>query len=170
MTMASSDPPQNELHGEPEIQKGDPELRKIVVLSLISVCSVAVIGVVLLEDHLGSIELLAMTSPTGAALALARVAQWFFFAIGAGALLGAFWMGWLSVRILRSDRYPPAGARTIRDMRVLRGGPARFRAWLGLVFALLFLLAGLVVPKRAEQALGRVLSNVLELQPVGLED
>lgn len=153
-----------------EIQKADPELRKIVVLSLVIVCTAAVIGVVLLEDHLGELELLAMSSPTDAAEALARIARWFFLAIGAGALLGTGWMSWLSIRILRSDRYPPEGARTIRDMRVLRGRAARARAWLGLLFALLFLIAGLVVPQRAEEALDRVLSTVLELQPVGLDE
>ena len=153
-----------------EVHRADPEFRKIVVLSLVIVCTGAVIGLVLLDHHLQDLEVMALTDSAAAAVALQEAARWLFRVMAAGAVLAALYMVTLSIRILKSGRYPPEGSRTIRDIEVSRGTPAKLRAVLGLLFALSFLVAGFLIPRVAENALSKVLRTAIEIQPDSFSD
>jgi hypothetical protein len=54
--------------------------------------------------------------------------------------------------------------RVIRDTRVAQGLRARLHGWIGLALALLILLAGVLVPLRADRTLRGVLDG--RLQPI----
>jgi hypothetical protein len=80
-------------------------------------------------------------------------ARWIGAGVVAGLWLSAGALAWISWRfaraILRDDRFPPADARTIRPVRILRGPAARQRArWLqaiALLLSLIALLGGVLV-------------------------
>lgn len=148
-----------------EIQPADPEFRKIVVLSLTIVGSFAVVAAVLLEHHLGNLQILGMSSVADAAEGMRFAARSVFAIIALGATLAAAYMGWLSMRIYRSERFPPPGGRVIADTRILRGAAAKRYATMGFITVALFLLAAVLIPWRGEQAVDRALAGLTVAQP-----
>jgi hypothetical protein len=70
--------------------------------------------------------------------AIARVAQVRWLTLGSVvvAVLASISLAVSAVRAVRADRFPPPGARVLRDTPVLHGAPARNRAYLLLAAAL----------------------------------
>jgi len=149
---------------EGEIQKADPEHRKRVLGVLVVVALAGVLGLAELEGHLRRLEAVARSTPHQAMASALLASRLFLGAVAAGAVCVAAFLGHRSWRTVRSGRHPPPGVRVIRDTRVVRGRRARLHGWIGLGLALLILLAGVLVPWRADRTLRGVLDG--RLQPI----
>jgi hypothetical protein len=130
---------------EAEVVRGDPALRRRVLLAGPFVLALGVVALATAPRASRLLILWLQQAPDSgrhAVLAMLGFAAPFTL------------MAWLvgveaarrSVQTLRACRFPPPGMRVMRDTPVLRGRPARFLGMLGLVLGAMLLTAGSVLP------------------------
>jgi hypothetical protein len=116
----------------PEIQPADPGARR---RALIGAGVIAVLGwaaYFALQDWLAHIR---GPDPARVREALEDALIWGSWAASLPVAAFAAWLWRLGVRVARAERYPPPGAKVIRDTPVLHGEQARLRAVLFRVLA-----------------------------------
>lgn len=130
-----------------EIIPADPALRRRAV---VAAAMLALAGAGLLAwahlylDRAGARGRAGVTPPTIEELRVlvAVVGAVLFF----GLCAIATWAALLSAAILRAGAFPPPGARVLRPTRRLTGEPARARAYVGFVCALVCLAGAVTLP------------------------
>ncbi len=150
----------------PQIQQADEKLRIRWLVGLTVLATIGAVCILRLDDYLSELHtLVAAAQPDAPERAKAAV-RWVLTAIvGAGSLFSLY-LGWLSWRIVSSERYPPPGSRVLSDTRILSGAPARHRGLAGLLMAALTLLLTLAVAARAHRVFNRLLTPALRPTPV----
>ena len=93
------------------------------------------------------------------------VSDGLLLALGIGMVGFGVYLLLLALRVLRTRRYPPPGMRVISDTKILEDGAARVYGGTLLVLSLAILVAGVVVPWKAQQKVEQVLSISLEPTP-----
>jgi hypothetical protein len=125
-----------------EVQHADPRTRRATI-AYVAVGTVVAAGALLLfESYRQSIlSWLSGTSPQTqiGVICLALIV------LCAPMLLIAAWTWRYGVRVLRTNRHPPEGARLVRDTTVARGAAARRYGRLYQSLATLFVLAALFI-------------------------
>ncbi len=142
----------------PEIQPADPRLRLRFLLAMILIAAIGAAGILSLDDYLTRLHALVIARQTEAVAQAHRAIQAVLALIATGGTLLSVYLGSISWRALRSERFPPPGARVISDTRILHGAEARRRGQAGLALALLTLMATVVVVASAHRAFGRLLA------------
>ncbi|MEM8961902.1 MAG: hypothetical protein AAGD38_10500 [Acidobacteriota bacterium] len=142
------------------ILRAHPWSRRIVLASLIVFAGLGAAGLHLFQVYLDDLTRLANHDTAAAARALADLARWIFLPAGAlFALLGAY-LGWLAFRSLRAGMFPPRGTLVVKDTPILSGPPARLRAWVLLVIAILCLVVAVFVPLQALGTTERLIERI----------
>lgn len=119
-----------------QIVRADPQLRR-------SVAKWAVLGMIgfgglfsWIAIRLGGIEELAAVDGQAAIEQLRSAARWAAGSIVVVGLPFGAWFAWFGIRVLRHAQFPPPKMRVLKDMRILRGSPARWRGGIALVLGL----------------------------------
>src|SRR5689334_1869477 len=114
-----------------EIQQADPRARR------------AAIGCIAVGTILGAAAISLFESYRQSLFTRVGVVCLLLIALCTPMFLFAAWMWRYSVRIVRTNRHPPEGARLLRDTPVVRGATARRYGLLYKGLAVLFALAAL---------------------------
>ena len=151
-----------EVQREAEVQRADPRLRVRVLLCMMLVAALGAAAILYLDAYLTELHTLVFEAKPEA-LDRARHAVFALLAlIAAGGALFSLYLGRISWRTLRSERYPPPGTRVISDTEVHRGLEARRRGQAGLVLAALTLVLTMTIVSRAHRAFDQMLSPPLK--------
>ncbi len=153
----------------PEIQPADAGFRVRVLLAMTLLAAIGAAGLLYLDAYLDDLD----SGGTGRLLAAERAlaaVRWFLALMAAGGMLLGLYLGWISWRTLRSERFPPPGARVLSDTRVLRGRQARRRGQAGLVLAAATLLLTVFVALSADRLFARLLDTSLKPTPFDLPE
>ena len=164
--MSAEQPSSSSADLAPEIQPGDPRLRRQVLFVLGAVCLLTVAGVLLLERRLAELQEIAGWDVERAANGMYDLAEPLIRGIGMGAVLLGLWCLWTAARILRSARFPAPGTRVLRDTPILRGTKARRRGLGALILGLVLLGLGLWYPPRALARVERTLIHAITMRPM----
>lgn len=150
---------------DPAIQPADLGLRRKVLGALALVALVGCYGVVRLEAYFQKVQLLAKSDLVQAAEKAQRVSDVLFLVLAVGMVVFGGYLLRLSLRVLKTRRFPPPGTRVISDTKVLQGKVARIYGGTLLVLSLAILVAAVVVPWTAAQKVQKVLTITLEPTP-----
>ncbi len=147
---------------EPEIQHADERLRTRWLILLTLTAALGAAGILRLDDYLTELHTVAAGAQPAAMVKARYAARAILALIAVGGVLFSFYLGWISWRVLRHERYPPPGAQVLSDTRIYRGRSARRRGQAGLALAVLTLLLTLGVVARANRVFGRLLEVTLK--------
>ncbi len=145
-----------------EIQKADPRLRLRILILLTVVAAFGALGILYLHAYLARLHDLGPHLQPLAATRTVRAAHVFLAVLTGGALGLGLYLGWISRRVLASQRFPPPGHRVISDTRVRRGRQARRVGLCGLAFAALTVLLTAAVVWQANRLFGQLLDASLK--------
>jgi hypothetical protein len=126
-----------------EVERADPRVRRIVLLVVAFGSAAGLFLISVGESQLPALERWITADRALFVERMRTVAAAMSVAFAAPTLLTAAYCWRLASRIVRGDRFPPAGTRIIHDVRVLRGAPARRRARALRALAIVFALATL---------------------------
>jgi len=143
----------------PEIIPADKRQRRLAMLAAVVVSVAGVAMIFVLRGYLGELEGLAKEHPHEAARKALRLTG-IVAVVGGLSFVGAGWWLWrLGRRINLSGRFPPPGAKVVRDTRVRTGGQARAVANLAQLAAFGCIVAGTIgtwyLYRLAVEVLGR---------------
>ncbi|MFP4031305.1 MAG: hypothetical protein ACLFRG_02050 [Desulfococcaceae bacterium] len=129
-----------------QVLSADPRYRRnLLWLALVLV----LVGAAIIFWFQGIIDQIVVLAETDPAAAVQRT-HWVFTTLmgcfGFGLLALGICLFQLGIRILRSGRMPPPGTRAIRDVPIRTGAQAVRRGRLLLALAVVFALAGTIVP------------------------
>lgn len=131
------------------VLKADPEYRrKVILLYAVAI----VLGYIIIQWGLPAFDsFLKQKSPAEALHVLMVSVSVLFLSI----LPWSVYMFRYAQRILKTGKYPPAGAKVIRDTEILEGEPAHRKAYviivLSLFLAMIALFGALYFPNRLNQ-------------------
>lgn len=131
---------------EHEIQSADPAARKKALLLVAVVAGVGAVVVWAFESAFTRIEGTMADNPIEAVANMVSTIRILAAMVAILTMTIAIWLALLSARILKAERFPPPGMAVIRDVRIIRGAPARIRAWIGFVVAGLCGVGSIVLP------------------------
>ncbi len=151
----------------PEIQPADARLRIRVLLAMTLLAAAGTAGLLVLDGYLDKLDSGGTGKPLAAERALA-VVRWFLALMAAGGVMLGLYLGWISWRTLRSERFPPPGVRVISDTRIRRGREARRHGQAGLALAAATLLLTVFVALRAHRLFASLLDTSLKPTPFDL--
>ena len=155
---------------EPEFQPADQRLRiRLLILSML-LAALGAIGLLALDHYLTGLQALAAEARPLAAAKVGQVVRAILALLAAGGVGLSLYLGRTSWRTLRSERYPPPGARVLSDTRIRRGRPARHRGQAGLALAALTLLLTVAIAWRANQVFSRLLDPTLKPTPIDFKE
>jgi hypothetical protein len=121
-----------------EIQRADPATRRRALLAAVVIALAGWAAFFVLQDWLAGLE---DADPVRVRRALESAMIWASWAACAPVAVLALWLWRAGGRVGRAGRYPPPGAKVIRDTPVVHGDAARLRATalkaLGLLLGLL---------------------------------
>ena len=124
-----------------KIIRADAKLRRRAIWLTVLLGLGGLIGLAFLHNHLQGIDDLAGEDREAAVAGVARLSVGMAWMVGLSSVGIGIWFLWLAQRVRRSRRFPPPGARVIRDTKVRTGLDARdiatIFAAVGLVTALL---------------------------------
>lgn len=126
-----------------EMLRADPAVRRAAILAVIAAIAIGVVALGYLQPLFDR----ARTGPATAsdvAFAAVLLRTCGIATLAFGAAVDSF-LALSAIRILRSGRFPPPGARVIRDTRILQGAAARRVALVHLLLGTVFLAAGFVL-------------------------
>lgn len=146
-----------------DIQAADPKLRRQVLGGLTLFVMLASFAVVRLDAYLVGLQALAKNDISAAAEKIQHLSAWLLAGLGVVTVLFGLYLVSIALRVLTSQRYPPPGMRMINDTKVLRGRNAKVYGSVALCLALAILVAGVIIPWKAQSKLDRVLA--ISLQP-----
>jgi cytochrome bd-type quinol oxidase subunit 1 len=133
-------------NGSEEIQKASPsERRKVVILVLI----IGVLGFAAtlgIEEYLEGVLELSKEEPHRAIAKLGVALKLTAGVTSLSLILLAAWIARLSLKTHKSGRFPPPGAKVIRDTKVVLGPRAHRRARVGFFLAAAAVAGAAVVP------------------------
>lgn len=151
--------------GAPSIQKADRRLRIQLLLFLV-VMTVAGAGAILvMERYLSRMTDAATNEPERAAREIFDLLRLFMLAAGIGMLVLCGSIARFSMKVIAEARFPPSGARVVRDTPILTGQKARLRGWGGVVAAVIMLVLGLALPWLPDLLLRPLMRGALEAPP-----
>ena len=107
-----------------EIQRADRRLRMLLVLAFVGAVAVGAVGLSVFEGWLDEVRQLA---PADARRALRSAFLWVAGGAFATSLLPGVYLWRFGSRTRSAARFPPPGARVIRDTAILQGDAARRR-------------------------------------------
>lgn len=151
----------------PEVQRADPRLRFRWLVLLTLAAALGAAGILRLDDYLTDLHVVAVEAQPAAAEKVRFAVRAILTLIAGGGVLFSLYLGWISWRTLRHERYPPPGARVLSDTRIYRGQPARRRGQAGLALAALTLVLTLAVVARTQRVFDRLLNT--DLKPTRVE-
>ena len=146
----------------PEIQRADERLRIRLLILLTIVAVLGAAGLLGLENYFAEFHNLTVEAQPAAAVKAERVVRAILVVMATGGVLFSLYLGRISWRTVRSERYPPPGARVLSDTEIRHGRQARRRGQAGLALALLTLLLTVAVVVRANSILGSMLDTTLK--------
>jgi hypothetical protein len=152
-----------------EIQPADPRLRTRWLVLLTLAAALGAIGLLSLDGYLKELHGLASQSPAAAATQARGFARAILAAIAAGGVLLSLVLARDSWRTLRTERYPPPGARVLSDTRIRHGRAARRRGQAGLALSVLTLLLTVFIVARAHRVFSHLLETRLKPTPINFE-
>jgi hypothetical protein len=123
----------------PGIQRADPGARRRALLLAVAIGAAGWAAFFVLQEWLADLQ---TKDPAIAREALEDAMIWGTWAATLPVLVFATWLWLLGARVRRAERYPPPGAKVIRDTPVLTGREARSRGALLQVFALILGVCG----------------------------
>ncbi len=153
-----------------DIQAADPKLRRLVLGALTGLIVLASLAVVRLDAYFTSLQSLAKNDVTAAAEKIQQLSNWLLIGLGVVTVLFGLYLVSIALRVLTHQRYPPPGMRVINDTKVLRGRNAKVYGGVALCLALAVLVAGVVIPWKAQDKLDRVLAIGLQPTPQTPQD
>ncbi len=131
---------------EDEIQRADPAARKKALFLVLILAGVGVVVLWALDSAFTRVQEDVDLNPAEAVSLMVSIVRILAAMIAISAMGMAVWVWLLSSRILKAGRFPPPGTALVRDVRILRGAPARMRARLGFIAAGLCAVGGIVLP------------------------
>lgn len=108
-----------------EVQRADPAARRRALIAAVAIALAGWAAVFAMQDW---IEDLRGADPGRMRRSLESAMLWGSWAVCLPTGAFAFWLWRLGARVTDADRYPPPGAKVIRDTPVVHGGAARLRA------------------------------------------
>lgn len=121
-----------------EIHKADAGFRKKLIYTIGFIAVVAAVTSYMVTGYVEEMKSLAVKEPE---LAFKKLVFLFRVITSSGAIVGSvFGVYFISigVRVYRARRYPPPGARVVRDTRVLRGKQAQAMSVVMIVLSAFF--------------------------------
>jgi hypothetical protein len=139
-----------------EIEKANPSERRKVLLLLVAVGACGIAAILGIQWYIGQVLELNKEDPEAAFRKLSFVAKLVAVVISMSLILFAAWLGRLSRKVYRSGRFPPPGAKVVRDTRIVTGPSAKIRAGIGFALAAITGAAALLVPVFVWRLLSRL--------------
>jgi hypothetical protein len=116
----------------PEIQLADPVARRRAFVILVAIAAIGWAAFFVLQEWLAGLR---GGNPAETRRALEKAMIWGSWAVCLPVAALAVWLWLEGGRVHRAGRFPPPGAKAIRDTPVLHGDAARRRAMVYRIFA-----------------------------------
>jgi hypothetical protein len=109
----------------PEVQRADPALRRRALLAAVAIATAGWAAFFVLQDWLAGLR---YGDPVALRHSLESAMLWGSWVATLPVIALALWLWRYGGRVQAAARYPPPGARVIRDTVVVHGDAARLRA------------------------------------------
>ena len=146
----------------------DPALRRVAILAWLALGVLGALAIWYVSSVLENARALAVHDVRGAFLEVQRVTIPMMIAMTLVGIASGAWLLLTAVRVVRSGRFPPPGARVLRPTAIRSGPVARRLGIVLVVMALLVLGASIAMPvflRRVVEAVERTNDRVRAVPP-----